>query len=1336
MEDSSPPPLSSSRHKRKSPTRKDVGTPKNVRTSKKVNLSALLSEESGRKPASSTKKRDKACASFPTLDVTGAMAGDVLIGCHPQWTLNARFQVPPGGVIPTKEQDLQMGRTKNAIPLGAECACDSRAFAECKHLQQSLILLDVGKLFDFAAAAGKGDQLLSLVGKQVTWKDLLPLFGKNTLVLRKQLFYRQPQGSPLQPHTPVIDLRTGLVHPHVQLQTVIQRGEFTLHRLPDDVVMAVPAHGSQVARVQTWEHARKLCADMIGNATLSDRIASQIEKLDGDGILRSLLQKCIRYHARYVALDVTNDTDSREPFYAPTWCVAVVSAARLAVSAGSLSPNIGKFVRGLTSVCKRLGIILVEDAFVSDVLPSKWFAVALVASHSLDWFPTDTLFLELLDTVRLAVESNQAVDSSLWEGVTVRHRVKGLSVDQHPLSNAAHLLSILRSFDGDEIMLEQVAHVAERLQLEKGRGMSITLPMVTCLEEGRPNDMPIYHAVDQHCMPGVAHVWNSSHYSTFAERFHRLFHQCTGLNPRRHHGSAWQSSQVWISEHHIRQVQRVCWILRFRKPPVWQEVPSNTGTGVGTATSHELVYKVQTPLPTGALAAAVGTQLRTIDRKHCAVVLGLREPEKEVIIRIPSRDNKDDQLIVELNQQQRDKVIQGVRDDFASTPRVSKMPPFHLLSDNGRSTGAKITFCAREAKWCVNGIPWADFRAQFQHTVPLLWRDPAVRRRPDVMFLYDIWDAENLGLLSAVQYRAVVPNAMAQLTQLLRRDTRNTPRVIGRALQLMSNEVSTISLPTPDLKGKKCSDQLPAEDFDDDVYWLFMRICVLFPCALQPSTPPRFRIVDGLVLKDVENHLREYIQQFNGDQQRDAWTELTAPAADLQPMQHQLDALQDMIQNDRYSTSKRRGQFIFSPTGAGKSMMAAMYLHHLKQKGELPPFVLWTITHNMAKGKQMTHFRQLLRKHGMPVNEIRSAAEFMGLRRGYVNVMSQDVLKHGKVLPHILELGTALACVFDEVDCQYNETYRTNAALSVASIAPVVIAMTGTALRNKDPHGLLRWLRMIVDFTLDTTNLWVAATAMVAKNVDFGIALEKQVLRFPLPFDPVLLDIVRERRTNWWLQAARMTQAHTDAHLVRVAIEKAVEHGGALVVADTLSHQQKLLQELTMASGRLRVGDEGYGPDPDYSIIVVPRSHDRGYSWAIRLGCMVTGVYADNAAERKQMEGRILRLGQQREKVFQYTVVLTGSILDRLLDAHSQVDMMNATLQSMAEQYSYQELRAAMLGTPHSLAADIRPMIDLNQMDDDIDSDVDDMDDDDDDDSPSKGTNESKSSPEVKWVTG
>ena len=197
---------------------------------------------------------------------------------------------------------------------------------------------------------------------------------------------------------------------------------------------------------------------------------------------------------------------------------------------------------------------------------------------------------------------------------------------------------------------------------------------------------------------------------------------------------------------------------------------------------------------------------------------------------------------------------------------------------------------------------------------------------------------------------------------------------------------------------------------------------------------------------------------------------------------------------------------------------------------------------------------------------------------------------------------------------------------------------------------------------------------MICKQIDLQISVEYEEVMMEMT-DSVrrahVGESVEESGTpadqRDWRVIAKITQDATDTRLVEKAAEWARTEG-ALVVANDEGHVQKLVNLLCRQHG-VRAGVFDQRADSAFNAIVITKRHCRGYNEAVRLGSLVTGVYAGNGADRHQLLGRLRRLGQKRPKIWHVTVMMKYSVLAALYHRHQSVDTMNMSLESLGQKY-------------------------------------------------------------------
>ena len=133
----------------------------------------------------------------------------------------------------------------------------------------------------------------------------------------------------------------------------------------------------------------------------------------------------------------------------------------------------------------------------------------------------------------------------------------------------------------------------------------------------------------------------------------------------------------------------------------------------------------------------------------------------------------------------------------------------------------------------------------------------------------------------------------------------------------------------------------------------------------------------------------------------------------------------------------------------------------------------------------------------------------------------------------------------------------------------------------------------------------------------------------------------------------------------------AVPNGGVLVFLENAAEVDEFKAELTplLANKDYTVGPrEGSENAANVGIVTTVKTDTAGYNF-VRVGAILTGVYAQSAASRHQMRGRIRRVGQTRAVVTYTTVYPIATILELLLKRHSLVDSKNASLEALAKEF-------------------------------------------------------------------
>jgi len=126
--------------------------------------------------------------------------------------------------------------------------------------------------------------------------------------------------------------------------------------------------------------------DTMPQTTNRDKIIKALNYFmdNSPSILKSLIQKIIRFRAKKIELSPELIVDSRE--------VLVVASMALMSLKGSFVPDIKRFVSGLESFCKRTVVSCCEDSYLADSrLLTSLMAGAYLAQRAKGWKPSASL---------------------------------------------------------------------------------------------------------------------------------------------------------------------------------------------------------------------------------------------------------------------------------------------------------------------------------------------------------------------------------------------------------------------------------------------------------------------------------------------------------------------------------------------------------------------------------------------------------------------------------------------------------------------------------------------------------------------------------------------------------------------------------------------------------------------------------------------------------------------------------------------------------------------------------------------------------------------------------
>lgn len=250
------------------------------------------------------------------------------------------------------------------------------------------------------------------------------------------------------------------------------------------------------------------------------RLQESLRGICTAGLCKSLMQKLVRFQPTHC--------DLGEGVLVSAEIALVHVICALYNSAGQFNPDIQRWISGVESLCKRLGVILFEDSTYTDPRDSvRLLGAAVLSQHIPVWRPSEVLFVHWL---RVALEALRRRDAYIYDSKFAGDNF-AVSGDQAPFQEASALLDECGSFVGDENMARHIASRGGKDQVRAKAERPLTMPFPE-------------HAFDQHTCPSMVYLfppaivkgWTTTESmasAPFSPVMAQLFQRVTGFNPRR-----------------------------------------------------------------------------------------------------------------------------------------------------------------------------------------------------------------------------------------------------------------------------------------------------------------------------------------------------------------------------------------------------------------------------------------------------------------------------------------------------------------------------------------------------------------------------------------------------------------------------------------------------------------------------------------------------------------------------------------------------------------------------------------------------------------------------------
>ena len=947
---------------------------------------------------------------------------------------------------------------------------------------------------------------------------------------------------------------------------------------------------------------------------------------------KSLIQKIIRYRAKNVTfpdnfLDIRKNTTTTFS----TDQVLVCSILQLIKMPGSFVPDIQRYVSGMESAFKRVGVAVVEDGYSSSDSVCTVLCGALLAQRIKSWRPPVELVRDTLTSALKTLNSNKYWD---WANAIVPG-TKPVVLDktQNSAQRSSALLDELRSFSGDLAMMRSINNA----KVIKGN-------------ESRPDTMPVTHCVDHHWAPDMIYMFDPEIVynlavqgsSPFSKLLGALWDNVSSLNPRK------QVIQLSDFALKAQSAQQNYMIARQAVQYSRSELKKT--------------YVMPYSLHPGWISAMVGS-IEVGGSPPAIVTLAANNPKTLIAIRRPSRDVTDTTLTEDQEQIAVSKAMSRLR---RGVPLKAASAPIPLLENS------------------VLYLDDNDFIIKLRNGKRVAWHEiltgelnypihpKSVRTFPHQ--LVEIGDG-------------VENDAEKSLSQLL---LNTDPKVIRRLLTFLNTFGNRIEMNRISRDGGGTVHAvLP---MDVEVYQKILQISQYFPGALRPrhGQPGQFDVPSSPLLWHVTDKIKKAM--VNLSNVKSNWKPISDKKK-RKLRDHQVGAIDEMVENHRrgnmgtflwmkVGSGKTLIVLSYIKWLISQNRLPPYVVY------TLPESAMNSVVDEISQfNLPMTLLVPLKNIKGRKFPKGVEVINGCDPKPNCINLIASDgnMRKCEEGLSRIAE--NALV-IFDEVHKNMNDTKRTSVALGLARLAKEFIAFTGTPVVDSKTYKLIAWLKMIVAFEVNNSNYLVAANDMITYPVKTGIIVKREEVFATMTKDeekmynnlvpPALGGTNSNPRPEDWQMASSISYEACNTEMVDQTFGWLDKGRRVMLVAKDSKHQQKLYEiildrglpasdvfVLTGATGSIHLTDESVkNGGPDYKVVIVPISKSEGYTLT-RCNVMISSVYPSNQASRTQIEGRINRLTQNAKAVY-YIIVHTG-ILTNILQNHNKARSLEKALAEISQ---------------------------------------------------------------------
>lgn len=948
---------------------------------------------------------------------------------------------------------------------------------------------------------------------------------------------------------------------------------------------------------------------------------------------KSLLQKIIRKRSERCIFYTQNERFSFQNEF-----VLCCILGLLVLHPGSFVPDIQKYVRGVESALKRTLITLYEDAIIYDkTLCIRVACYAFLCQRIPKYYPPLHV---ISDCMKLAIHGLCSPRAYIYKfDRGIKPYTPSLDIQDHQIVSL--IMDELRSFETDLLMIRYISTFDEDF-VENSE---------------RDRYMEIYHFVDFHCQPEIVYYLDLKYVDCLSDRsnapyhklFRKLFHEVTGINPRRNKQHEYFDIDPKIVSM-VQKAQKNLYRFKIKKH-------NNLDYEICDIIDYEF------KLDDGVLAGMLGSTEIKYKNINCLVQLSPKDPHIIHVIKKPSRTMKDPFL----KEEDEESVINIFQKKIEKGIRLKAIPPItpSFIGVSLKKDDDEFKIITPKKK----EISWSKISNQ-KINIPLFEIDTSnIKYNVDLLICDSL---KNLGI--DVDY-------LEKLERLL---SITSQEIIFRVLFYIDTKNDIIEMTRVSRDGGGTL-QIPIKE-DVGAFKVLCRLTLIFPMIITLIKPTIFKIHNVCLLDIIKKNILSILRKNTSRKNyiKLNWGDIGEKNNRIN-FEYQESCLLEMKDQHRQGN---KGCFLWLDVGMGKTLIVMYYLKYLILNEDIH-YVLYTLPSSAIESviQEIEYFGFdycIIVPIKSKKYEKYNFSKDKKPQKFKINIIEHDHLR--RCSDELIHYSSKSVFVIDEVHKSLNESKRTSVCLNLSKLSKYFVALTGTPIIDSNTYKLMWWLEQIVPFKVNDKNFWVAVHSMISRKVSTNVECI---------YNDVKLDIFDERydlvapvgvgglntspKHSDIIRAMEMCYRVCDNYMVDVCYEHYLKNCGLFVVTRNKRHllnMYNLLLEvgieekdvfLIQKDSALYFTDETVERKltHDYKFVLTTLNNSTGYT-VTRLSKMITSVYPSNNATREQLEGRINRVSQNSDSV-EYITIHCG-ILSYIYHKHRYAKSLSLVLKELSDE--------------------------------------------------------------------